>query len=115
MSGDLTVADFKRAFLWRIGEDGWDRPAGLDVTGMTPGSLTAADVNDIAQFARGLMRTWSPRGRLAILVATPLQRTLACAFRTGLGAAEESRIAVVDTRDDAERWLDGEPVSEAHA
>ncbi|MGC4084192.1 MAG: hypothetical protein QM736_19295 [Vicinamibacterales bacterium] len=108
VSGTVTSDDLKRAFLLRVGQGGWERPAALDVTRMTDTDFTDREVAEMALFIRRLTRPHQPRGRLAVVVDTPQQRAIADTFRSLLGF-DQDRVAIVTTADDADAWLEGDP------
>ncbi len=106
-TGPLTIKDLKKGLLLLVREDGWQEPVLWDFRQVTEFQIAYADLIETVRFIEQFLSHFPPRGRVALLVASPQGRALAMSYRELHMRHNRRQICVVESTSDADKWLDG--------
>ena len=106
ITGAVSRAELKRGLLTIVRENGWADPVLWDFREVTDIQLNRDDLAETIQFIRTFMGHFPSRGRIALVVRSPQARAAAMTYRDMQPAPARSHVAVFDSIEAAEAWLD---------
>lgn len=106
VNGVVTAKELKTGLLQIVRHDGWSEPCLWDFREYTDLRVGLHDLAETVHFINHFMGHFPSRGKVAIVVNTAAGRAAAMTYRELKDDESRQQVAVFDTVEEADAWLD---------